>query len=269
MKFCVNCGTKIKNSSSLCFHCFSDKEIPMELLDEKLNNFSYRNKEKELKAKLEYTGESSSLALSIFIMITLLVVFSTITFGFFALFLIYGLVNFRIQDARLKARYVRISSHNFPKIYNLSKLAAYRLKMPLPPVYIKQDPNLNAYTGGFWGNHWVVLHSAILKQLYPGEILYILGHEMGHIKKEHSTWLNLMGTQGTPHIFLVSDVMRLIFNNWSIRAEYSADRAGLVANMELNLSIASTGIPSMVSRVNRSVVISKGTLGITIKGEAS
>jgi len=224
----------------------------MELLDENINNLSSKNEEKNLKAKLEYTGESSSLAFSIFILIAIVIVFSSITLGFFALFLIYSLVHFRIQDARLKARYVRISSNNFPKIYNLSKLAAYRLKMPLPPVYIKQDPNLNAYTGGFWGNHWIVLHSAILKQLYPGEILYIIGHEMGHIKKEHSTWLNLMGTQGTPQIFLISDGTRIIFNNWSIRAEYSADRAGLLANMELKSCVSAL---SMLATEDRNIDI--------------
>ena len=250
IKFCSNCGWKMKKFSSLCPKCNFATDITKEIVDEKLKRYSYEKKEKILFSKLEFPGESSSLAFSIFMSISVVLIFSTITFGLFLIYLILGLIYHRIYEAQTKTQLVRASKNNFTNIFDLSKLAAYRLKMPLSPVYIEENPNLNAHTSGFWGDHWIVLHSALVKQLNPEELLYVIGHEMGHIKREHATWLNLMATQRTKSIPLISNGLRIIFNNWSIKSEYSADRAGLVANKSLKSCISAL---SMLAAGHRNI----------------
>ena len=238
MKYCANCGTEINAKIFLCPSCFFDPNIPEEIVDKELNNFALSKKEKRINSLIEFPGESSSLVLSILLMIIIALFFSAITFGLFFVFMFGGLIYVRIFQARDKSQFVKVSKDNFTEIYKLSKLAAFRLKTPIPPVFIKEDPNYNAYTSGFWGDHWIVIHSAIIKQFKPQEILFIIGHETGHIKKEHATWLSLTSARGSRALPVVRGGLSLVFNNWHIKSEYTADRAGLIANKELNSCIS-------------------------------
>ncbi len=250
MKFCVNCGKNIKGSPSICPSCSFDPNIPEEIINESLKYISIGKKEKELSSRLEYPGESSSLAFSIFMMIILALIFSTISLGVFIIYLILSLVFLRIREYQTKSQLERVSENNFPNILKLSKLASYRLKISLSPVYIISKPSLNAYTSGFWGNHWIVLHSALVKKLKLEEVLYVLGHEMGHIKREHTTWLTLISTRVSGSIPLINSGLRIVFNNWHIKSEYSADRAGIVANRSLDSCISAL---SMISKGHRKI----------------
>ncbi len=248
MKFCVNCGKEIKGSPSICPSCSFDPNIPEEIINESLEQIFIEKKEKELASRLEYPGESSSLAFSIFMMIILALFFSTISLGLFIIYLILSLVLHRIREYQTKSQLERVSENNFPNIFKLSKLASYRLKISPSPVYVISKPSLNAYTSGFWGNHWIVLHSALVKILKSEEVLYVLGHEMGHIKREHATWLSLISTRMPRSIPLISSGLRIIFNNWHIKSEYSADRAGIVANGNLDSCISALSMITLGHR---------------------
>jgi len=250
--FCTNCGVQLNSITSICPYCCLDPKIPEEIIDNDLKCFSFEKKEKALCSKIEYQGESASLAFSILMMILIAIIFASLTLGIFVIYIIFGLILHRIREAQTRAKFVRASENNFHEIYKLSKIGAYRLKIPLPPVYIKADPSLNAYTSGFWGDHWIVLHSALLKKFNFEELLYVIGHEMGHIKREHVTWLHLMAPAGVRPIPLISDGLKLIFNNWSIKAEYSADRAGLIANKNLKSCVSAL---SMIVTGHRNIKI--------------
>lgn len=246
MKYCSNCGKPIKKSLYLCPNCNSDPDVPEEIVNEKLKQISLEKKERELTSKLEYPGESSSLAFSILVMVVIAIIFSTITLGIFLIYLIIGLILLRIRQVQTKTQLVKVSEDNFQEIFKLTKLAAFRLKTPLAPVYVIANPSLNAYTSGFWGDHWIVLHSALVKKLNLEELLYVIGHEMGHIKREHATWLQLTAPRDSRSIPIISDGLKIIFNNWTIKSEYCADRAGLIANKDLEscfsaLSMIATG----------------------------
>jgi len=227
-----------------------DPNIPEEIINEEIKQINFEKREKALSSKLEFPGESTSLAFSILMMIVGILIFSAISIGLFVILLILGLIYHRIHEARTKAHLIKVSENNFPMISKLAKVAAYRLKIPITPVYIKTSPHLNALTSGFWGTHWIVLNSALVKEFVPEELLYVIGHEMGHIKREHATWLNLMATHGTSSIPLISGGLRIIFNNWSIKAEYSADRAGLIANKNLKSCMAAL---SMLASGHRNI----------------
>ena len=250
MSFCTNCGDQIKDSAAICPKCYLDPNIPEEIIDEEQKQISFTKKEKFLSSKIEFPGESSSLAFSIFLMIVIGLIFSAITLGIFIIYLLKTLFQLRIQQIKTKASLIKVSENTFHQIYKLSKLAAYRLKIPIPSVYIEQNPYLNASTSGFWGDHWIVLHSALLKQLNPEELLFIIGHEMGHIKREHVSWLILISHRETWSMGIISSGLKSIFNNWNIKSEYSADRAGLIANKNSKSCISAL---SMMATGHRNV----------------
>jgi Zn-dependent protease with chaperone function len=92
------------------------------------------------------------------------------------------------------------------------------------------EAQLNAYTFGLSSPKVVVLYSALFEAMDEEEILFILGHELGHVALGH-TWLNSLvgGMAGIPSSFSAAALMSMAFLWWNRACEYSADRAGLLA----------------------------------------
>jgi len=240
MGYCVNCGIQIKTDTNICPKCYFDPRVPVEAMDAFFRN-PYKNLKYNKSSFPEFPGETSSLWFAIILSLLIGFLLSLFTIGTFLLLLLLGLIYLRVKEWQIKSNLLRISEKNYPELYNISKVAAYRLDIPLPPIYIENDLRLNAYTSGFGGSHWIVLNSGLLKELSLEELLFVLGHEMGHIKKEHTTWLNLISPSGSYYLPLVSDGLRIIFNNWSLKAEYTADRAGLIAERKVEPCICALG----------------------------
>ena len=55
---------------------------------------------------------------------------------------------------------------------------------------VLQNPSPNAYTLAIAGRKpFIVVHSALLELLEPGEVQAVLAHELGHLKCDHGVWL--------------------------------------------------------------------------------
>jgi Zn-dependent protease with chaperone function len=102
-----------------------------------------------------------------------------------------------------------------------------------------QDPIINAFTVGS-ENPIVVLNTKTVECLTEAELRFILGHEVGHIKSQHSLyhWIarfilpyigDTLGkaTFGIGKIFTAP--LQLALLSWSRKSELTADRAGLLA----------------------------------------
>lgn len=215
-----------------------DPKIALEKIDYVLRHKRRIQNKANPDVKIEYPGESTSLALAVLISIIILIAFSIITIGVFFFLLCSCLFYLRLRHLSVRSSCVRCSEKAYPEINNLIKLAAYRLRIPLCPVYVELDPKVNAYTAGFWGDHWIVLYSGLLKHLELDDILFVVGHEMGHIKREHTTWLSLSSPASGISIPVLSSVMKVIFNNWHLKSEYSADRAGLIVTGNLSTCVS-------------------------------
>ncbi len=88
----------------------------------------------------------------------------------------------------------------------------------------------NAYTQGFGRHGFIVVNSGTLDALSPEELVFVIGHEMGHVKRFHTTWLTLLSPGRTGGArFLFAPLMEAVFNVWSVKAEYTADQAALIA----------------------------------------
>jgi Zn-dependent protease with chaperone function len=177
-----------------------------------------------------YPGERGALYLSLALCLVILALLGALTVGLFLLAVAANLLYLILTHLTIKSQMIQASENSFERVHRLAKVAAYRLGAPLPPVYITEAPTFNAYTAGFFRYGFAVIHSAMVRDFKPDELLFVIGHEFGHIKRYHTTWLNLMHpAQGTGARFFVAPLMRLVFNVWSVKSEYTADQAGLIA----------------------------------------
>ena len=144
-----------------------------------------------------------------------------------------------IKQSQLLGSAARVSEKQFPKIYIIAKEAAERLCMPLPKVFVVQDPTLNASAMGFLGEKCVILHSATVEAMDEKELKQIIGHEFSHIKCGHTNIVVLTNSSHGFSVPIVSQFLSFIFLFWSRKAEYTCDRGGLLACRDLKAAVAS------------------------------
>lgn len=237
MSYCVNCGKQYDKLLGICLGCYSDQVIPNEIVDlELLRN--KRNPPPPNNPEFGFPGEKTALILSIVISIIIAVILGAVSFGLFFAILLINLMYLKITHLSSQKNMIRSSEAHFKTIFKLAKCAAYRLKIAMPEIYITNNPQYNAHTIGFYKYGFIVINSSMAKEFKPGELLFVIGHEMGHMKKYHTTWLNLLypvKAEGAKFIF--TPIMQIIFNVWSVKAEYTADQAGLIACKDINSAV--------------------------------
>ena len=152
---------------------------------------------------------------------------------------------------------IRVSEKNYPDIYEVLKEACKIINLsPLPDLYISWSYDINALTTGV-EQPIIVLNSGAVDLLSREELLYIVGHEVGHIKSQHVLYHQM--AQVLPRLgeiigsatlglgTVVTKVVELALLNWQRMSEFTADRAGLLACQNFDVAISSlikaAGIP--------------------------
>lgn len=237
MRYCVNCFNTYERIAAVCPECKSDQLIPNDFVESKLQQYKITPVSRH-DPLFGFPGEKTALVFSIAIVVLIAIVLGTLSIGLFAALLFINIIAVKVSHIKTEKNMIRASEHNFRDIYNLSKIAAFRVKIPLPEIYIMQEPDFNAYTLGIYKYGFIVINSSMIDSFKPEEILFVIGHEMGHMKRYHTTWLNLFYPAKAGGIKLIfAPLMQYIFNIWSVKAEYTADQAGLIACRELRPAI--------------------------------
>lgn len=124
----------------------------------------------------------------------------------------------------------QVTPQDTPGLAEVAQQGIDRLRPGKVQIYVAPSRELNAYTFGLEPPKVVVLYSALLQVMDRDELLFILGHELGHVALGH-TWLNSLvgGIAGIPSSSSVGMLLSLAFLWWNRACEYSADRAGLLA----------------------------------------
>jgi len=124
----------------------------------------------------------------------------------------------------------RITAKDMPEMAKIVHRGVSRLNPGQVEVYALSSPELNAYTFGLSSPKVVVLYSQLFQVMDADEILFILGHELGHVALGH-TWLNSLvgGIAGIPSSWSAGSLLTMAFLWWNRACEYSADRAGMLA----------------------------------------
>ena len=139
----------------------------------------------------------------------------------------------RIYNVQYTGSYLRVNKHNYPKIFEYLNYSAQILDLPkVPELYIQWGYEINAFTVGS-ENPIIVLNSGMLDLCDDDEVMFIIGHECGHIKSNHMLYhmmaqmINII-IDTIPGGSIVAAPVKYALLYWDRMSEFTADRAGVL-----------------------------------------
>jgi hypothetical protein len=138
-----------------------------------------------------------------------------------------------------------VTQKSLPHFYSLYMQACDSLCVDNPPpLYIKQSPVLNAFAWGAQEKPIIFFHSALIDTMDDEELIYILGHELGHVLSGHTKYKmvsDILCETGMSAMPIAAQIaanvtMTPLMMLWSRRSEYTCDRAGLLACQSLEVA---------------------------------
>src|SRR5262245_22023277 len=210
-------------------------------------NGVYTNREVRLR-DYRYRGEHLSLVLTLFVITGLVALGALffpatstatlttllITLAGLAVFVITGMLQQRAAFGTL----VRVSPRQFPELNVLALNAADNRSSSPVPVYVKRASEMNVYTLGFWQQPIIVMTSSLVDQMEADNLRFFIGREIGHVQAGH-TWLRTLLKPLGADVPVVGRLLNsVIFGDWINRAEFTADRAGLIACGSLTTAVS-------------------------------
>jgi Zn-dependent protease with chaperone function len=148
---------------------------------------------------------------------------------------------------------IRVSEKQFPQVHNLFREACDILDIPeLPEIYISTAYIPNAYSFGM-EKYTVTLLSGVLDLLNEDELLFVIAHELSHIKCNHMMYktllylLSYVGTEVFGMFFKVAAItffpIEMALRSWERKAEFTCDRGGLLVVQ--NAEVAKTAMAKL------------------------
>jgi Zn-dependent protease with chaperone function len=194
-------------------------------------------------ARLRYPKERRTLWVTLGALGIVVLLASTVSFGGALLLVLIILwttsMLVRVNHQRLVGNALRVGKRQFPELARQIAHAAQTLRSPPLQVFVLQEDQINAYSFGWNPPQAVVLTSGTVEALDEQEFRFLVGHEMGHITLGHTRIGTLVGgLLGAPSVPVLSDLLVPVFLWWNRAAEYSADRAGLVACGNLDKAVS-------------------------------
>jgi Zn-dependent protease with chaperone function len=188
-------------------------------------------------------NEQVVLVLTALLVLAVIVLTSTVTFCLSGVFILgmFALSAFTIRahHRALMRSALPVNGAQAPELERLVRTCSQKLQPGVVDVYLVKQNKLNAYTFGITEPKALVVYTPMVQVMSPGELSFVVGHEMGHVALGH-TWLNtiLGGMAGIPAPFGAAVLLYAAFRWWNRMCEYSADRAGLLACGDLNLAVS-------------------------------
>ncbi len=138
---------------------------------------------------------------------------------------------------------IEITKDNYPDLFNLHLESCSILDVKdIPKLYLVCDPTINAHATGVSKPIIGITYGAI-ERLEEDELLFLLAHELGHIKSGHLLYYGIaqyiqpvieFGSQVSLGLSgLTTGGFQLALNHWQRMSEFTADRAGLLVCQEI------------------------------------
>ncbi|MCS7243647.1 MAG: M48 family metallopeptidase [Candidatus Calescibacterium sp.] len=134
---------------------------------------------------------------------------------------------------------LRVTPNQYPRLYNVYREAIQILDLQYEPEFFLQTNEIpNAFAMGI-ERKFVIVTSGITDILNEEELLFVIGHELGHNKFDHMLTKTVAYVLGQIGVGVISALLggvgqlaaislQLGLLHWSRMAEFSADRAGFL-----------------------------------------
>jgi Zn-dependent protease with chaperone function len=136
-----------------------------------------------------------------------------------------------------QANAVKVGPKQFPEIHALYEEVLKTLDQPHHDLFVSQTPLVNAGAYGM-KKPFIVLNSGAVRLLDRDEMIFLLGHEVGHIMSGHVLYRTMtvlllqLAQMGFPIVGLAARAVLVGLLEWMRKAELSADRAGLLTGQD-------------------------------------
>lgn len=139
----------------------------------------------------------------------------------------------RIYTVQYTGSNLKVTADNYPDIYEYMDYACRILDLDRKPeLYIQWGYGINAFTVGA-EKPIVVLNSGLIDLCDDDEKMFIIGHELGHIKSNHMLYHMMAQVinyiiDAIPGGGIVAAPLKYALLYWDRMSEFTADRAGLL-----------------------------------------
>ncbi|MBV9648090.1 MAG: M48 family metalloprotease [Candidatus Eremiobacteraeota bacterium] len=164
-------------------------------------------------------------------------VFKSVTISDIVLLVVAGMVYVSLSRGRLLGSSVRIHERQLPELHRIVDSVARRLGIVPPQIFVRDDPFVPIAAVGIGEPYALMLSSQYLEHLRPGELRFLVARELAHIAAGHTRYTSLLSVSGRENA-----VVALIFGAWLRRAEFTADRVGLLCSESLSDAIDAIAI---------------------------
>jgi len=156
-----------------------------------------------------------------------------------AVLLVIAMVYVTLARGRLVGSSVRIHQAQYPRVFAIVKRCAAALQLPMPLVFVRDDPFVPIVTVGLGDPYSLVLSSNWIEHFKDDELSFMIGRELGHIASGHAQFTSLLSVNGNEN-----PIVSLIFGAWLRKTELTCDRVGLLCCGSLDAAIRAIVIAS-------------------------
>jgi Zn-dependent protease with chaperone function len=123
----------------------------------------------------------------------------------------------------LRGNAIKVTPSQFPKLFDILKSHCQKLGInSIPDTYVLQGNGiLNAFAAKMLGNNIVILNSGVVELIDDNQydvVSFIIGHELGHIKRGHVSFKNIF--------ILPANLIVPLRLAYSRACEYTCDNIG-------------------------------------------
>lgn len=152
----------------------------------------------------------------------------------------------RLNLVDSEARRIRVTADQFPELHSIFEECCTRAGISRPPDFFVQTGGIGAYTSGV-ERPQIVISSALVSLLTPRELMFVIGHELGHVRSDHVLYQNFAryfplmaeiladATLGFGR--LLSSGVQIAVLDWYRKAEFTADRFGLLVCQDFDTAM--------------------------------
>lgn len=134
--------------------------------------------------------------------------------------------------AELLGSAVKVSSTQYPRVYQAARTAGANLRVTVPTVFAVSSNSVKVKVLGTDDAPYLIINLELAEQLSDTELVAAIGHELGHIQNGHILYATALHYLNTSAAFFVRWAVQpaiMTLQAWSRRAEVTCDRASLLA----------------------------------------